>query len=306
VTTLLTTVEILDEAQDRTGLTREQLLLMVAKSGLVRHLATGPDAQRFVLKGGTLLHHVYRSPRQSIRDADYTYIGDAPLTGPKLEDALRIEGQDGFYLNPEDAVLTTENEMYTLKRMPFSIDAEGIELGPRRGRGLDITVSVREGERLDPPDSPLMYSDPLLAGESRFAINGLTLEELSAEKILGWVSREHVRHYIDLAYVARGFDDIDRDRTCNLVSAKFEAEKDNRLYREKGVRTVADLVEAFSSEQALAALRKGWEQTLGTEIFFLPSERDLPADERLAAMENVERYVTEFWLPALEASIDGT
>ena len=80
MTTLLTTEELLEEAQDSTDLTREQLLLMVAKSGLVRHLATGADAERFVLKGGTLLHHVYRSPRQSIRDADYTYVGDVPLT----------------------------------------------------------------------------------------------------------------------------------------------------------------------------------------------------------------------------------
>jgi predicted nucleotidyltransferase component of viral defense system len=305
VTTLLTTIEILEEAQDRTDLTREQLLLMVAKSGLVRHLATGPDAERFVLKGGTLLHHVYRSPRQSIRDADYTYIGDAPLTGPELEGALRIEGKDGFYLNPEDAVLTTDKEMYTLKRMPFSIDAEGIELRPRRGKGLDITISVREGERLDPPESPLAYFDPLLAGESRFPINGLTLEELSAEKILGWVSREHIRHYIDLAYVARGFDDTDREKTCELVAAKFGKEKDSWLYGDKDVRTIRDLVAAFSSDRAMTTLREGWEQTLGTEIFFLPTECDLPAEETLAAIENVERYVNDFWIPALEAFTNG-
>jgi hypothetical protein len=300
VTTLLTTEAILEDAQDRTDLTREQLLLMVAKSGLVRHLATGVNAERFVLKGGTLLHHVYRSPRQSIRDADYTYIGDAPLTGPKLEDALRIEGEEGFYMNPDDAVLTTENEMFMMKGMPFSIELEGIELRPRRGKGLDITVSVREGERLDPPEVPLVYVDPLLAGESRFPINGLTLEELSAEKVLGWVSREHLRHYIDLAYIARGFDDTDRDKTCELVAAKFANEKDSWLYRDKGIRTIADLVAAFSSERALATLRRGWDETLGTEIFFLPAERDLAPKETLADVANVERYVTEFWVPALE------
>lgn len=301
MTTLLTTEGLLEEAQDRTDLTREQLLLMVAKSGLVRHLATGDDAERFVLKGGTLLHHVYRSPRQSIRDADYTYVGDAPLTGPKLEDALRVEGEEGFYLNPEDAVLTTENDMFSMKRMPFSIELEGIELRPRRGRGLDITVSVRDGERLDPPEAPLVYADPLLAGESRFAINGLTLEELSAEKILGWVSREHIRHYMDLAYVARGFDDIDRDKTCELVAAKFATEKDSWLYRDKGITTISDLVAAFSSERALATLRRGWDETLGTEIFFLPTERELPLEETLADVNNVEQYVNDFWVPVLEA-----
>lgn len=305
MTTLLTTVELLEEAQDHTGLTREQLLLMVAKSGLVRHLATGPHAEHFVLKGGTLLHHVYRGSRQSIRDADYTYIGDAPLTGPKLEGALRIDGQEGFYLNPEEAVLTTDNEMYSFKRMPFSIDPEGIGLSPRKGKGLDITVSVRDGERLDPPSARLIYSDPLLAGESRFPISGLTLEELAAEKILGWVSREHIRHYIDLAYVARSFNETDREKTCELVAAKFKKEKASRLYSEKGIRTLIDLVVAFSSERALTALREGWEQTLGTEIFFLPNEHDLPENETLAATQNVERYVIEFWVPALEAVASG-
>ena len=161
-------------------------------------------------------------------------------------------------------MLTTENDMFMMKRMPFSIELEGIELKPRRGKGLDITVSVRDGERLDPPEAPLVYSDPLLAGESRFAIIGLTLEELSAEKILGWVSREHIRHYIDLAYVARGFDDTDRDKTCELVAAKFTTEKDSLLYRDKGITTIFDLVAAFSSERALATLRRGWDETLGT------------------------------------------
>ncbi len=297
---LLSTEALLEAAQERAGLTREQLLLMVAKSGLVRHLATGPDAKRFVLKGGTLLHHVYRSPRQSIRDADYTYIGDVPLTGPKLEDALRVRGEEGFYLNPEDAVLTTENDMFSLKRMPFSIEAEGIQLRPRRGKGLDITVSVREGERLDPPEAPLIYSDPLLAGVSRFTINGLTLEELCAEKVLGWVSREHLRHYIDLAYVARDFDDTDRAKTCELIAAKFSKEKASRLYRDKGIATIADLVSAFSSTTALKALRNGWERTLRTEIFFMPLEHTLSPDQTLIDVANVERYAGEFWMPPLE------
>ena len=84
-----------------------------------------------------------------------------------------MRGGEGF-TNPEDRV-TTENDMFSLKRMPFSIEAEGIQLRPRRGKGLDITVSVREGERLDPPEAPLIYSDPLLAGVSHFTINGLAL-----------------------------------------------------------------------------------------------------------------------------------
>lgn len=74
-TATVTTDDILDEAEARTGLTRAQLLVLVAKSATVRHLATNPKYKNlFVLKGGTLLSNVYRSPRQSIADADYTYL----------------------------------------------------------------------------------------------------------------------------------------------------------------------------------------------------------------------------------------
>jgi hypothetical protein len=34
---------------------------MVAKSAAVRHIAQGPHSEHFVLKGGTLLTHVYSS-----------------------------------------------------------------------------------------------------------------------------------------------------------------------------------------------------------------------------------------------------
>jgi hypothetical protein len=37
----ITTDELIEARMDETGLTREQLLLVVAKSALVRHIATG-------------------------------------------------------------------------------------------------------------------------------------------------------------------------------------------------------------------------------------------------------------------------
>ena len=44
----ITTDELIEARMDETGLTREQLLLVVAKSALVRHIATGPDKARSV------------------------------------------------------------------------------------------------------------------------------------------------------------------------------------------------------------------------------------------------------------------
>lgn len=176
-----TTDELLDDAEARTGLARNQLLLMVAKSVTVRHLARhakyGP---LFVLKGGTLLTHVYRSPRQSIKDADYTYLEPQTLTTPELDEALTIDGDCGFYLYPEEGVWQFDRDLFDGKT-PFSM--EGISMGRRaRGRELKISVSVRAGERLDPPASPLYYHDPLLARDNTFKINGLTINELAAER----------------------------------------------------------------------------------------------------------------------------
>lgn len=49
----------------------------------------------------------------------------------------------------------------------FSMD--GITLGLRdEDRELEITVSVRARERLDPPTEKLFYYDPLLARDNTF------------------------------------------------------------------------------------------------------------------------------------------
>jgi predicted nucleotidyltransferase component of viral defense system len=63
----VTSQDLLQRAQERTGLARNQLLLMVAKSAAVRHIAQGPHSGHFVLKGGTLLTHVYSSPASRSR-----------------------------------------------------------------------------------------------------------------------------------------------------------------------------------------------------------------------------------------------
>jgi hypothetical protein len=81
------------------GLLRGQLLLMVAKSAAIRHIATN-HADKFVLKGGSLLTHVYGSPRQSIADADYYHLDAKTVTTVDLEHAFTV-ADDGFVLDAE-------------------------------------------------------------------------------------------------------------------------------------------------------------------------------------------------------------
>jgi predicted nucleotidyltransferase component of viral defense system len=299
----ITTDELIEARMDETGLTREQLLLVVAKSALVRHLATGPDKDRFVLKGGTLLAHVYKSPRQSVRDADYTYIEPTLPTVPDLIEMLRIPGTNGFHLDPAEARWTTGTDIYEAKGMKFSIqDITVAARGRGRGRGsaLDISVSVRSGECLDGP-VPLVYTDTMLAGESRFAVMGLSLEELAAEKVLGWASKDQSRHYIDLAYVARDYRDVlDGDKAATLIREKFAREKSSGRYR--NIRTVSQLADAFSAPVRIKLIRDSWQDDLGTQILFLPAEEER-AEDSLRDFANVERYVNEVWAPILsEAS----
>jgi predicted nucleotidyltransferase component of viral defense system len=297
----ITTDELIEARIDETGLTREQLLLVVAKSALVRHLATGPDKDRFVLKGGTLLAHVYRSPRQSVRDADYTYIEPTLPTVDDLIEMLRVPGTNGFHLDPNEARWTTGKDIYEAKGMKFSIEHIAVATR-RRGRGhaLDISVSVRSGECLDGAIA-LSYTDTMLAGESRFPVMGLSLAELGAEKVLGWASKDQSRHYIDLAYIARDHRELlDPDSAAALICRKFEREKNSGRYR--NIRTVGQLADTFSAPARIKLIRDSWKEDLGTQILFLPEEADR-AEGSLVNFANVERYVNEVWAPILaEAS----
>jgi predicted nucleotidyltransferase component of viral defense system len=296
----VTSEEILDEAEARTGLARAQLLVLVAKSATVRHLATA-HAHRdlVVLKGGTLLSNVYRSPRQSVADADYTYLDPQNLTLPDLESALATDGAYGFDLHPEEGQWTTDNELFD-GRTPFSM--EGIKLGRRsRDRELKISVSVRAGEWLDPPESPLIYSDRLLAVDWAFAINGLTRNELAAEKLLGWCSKPLPKHLVDLAYLARDHaDDIDRNKVADLLARKFDQEKSARRYRDVGIRSLPDLRRVFALEQKLTDLHEEWERFATDELLLLPTELARDQMVALTSAENVERQALEFWIPLLD------
>jgi predicted nucleotidyltransferase component of viral defense system len=276
------------------------LLILVAKSATVRHLATHPDYNElFVLKGGTLLSNVYLSPRQSIADADYTYLEPEQLTIPQLDAAFAIKGEYGFHL---DADWSFDREMFEGKHQ-FSI--EGITLSrSRRSPELKVTVSVRAGEWLDQDkdNPPLIYHDSLLATDSTFAVNGLTRNELAAEKLLGWCSKPLLaKHFVDLAYLAREHArHIDHEKVAGLVREKFSKEKGADRYRRLGIRTTADLVAGFAEPTKLAGMRRDWKRFSETELLLLPHELSQPADVTLSEVADVERQAVEFWEPTLE------
>lgn len=292
----ITTDELLDEAETRTGLARNQLLMMVAKSAAVRHVATkAKDGGLFVLKGGTLLTHVYRSPRQSIADADYLHI-DPDVPTDDVEEALRFK--EGHFTMDPQLRFDGSQQAFTGKGV-FTFD--DIYIRHEKQRQLKITVSVRPGERLDEVTDELIYADEALTGTNRFRVEGLTLNELSAEKLLAWCSKDLAKHLVDLAYVAREWSSkVDHDRVAELVSEKFKLEGKARRYRDLGIRSPAQLVPRFTQQERLKRLLHGeWDRLSNNEVFFLPAETAEPADQQLLDPANVERIALEFWEPTL-------
>ena len=138
------------------------------------------------------------------------------------------------------------------------------------------------------------------ATDSSFPINGLTRNELAAEKLLGWCGKPLPKHLVDLAYLAREHHEhISHEQVAKLVSQKFEKEKRARRYRDAGIRSPADLVAAFTKENKLKDLRNDWERFSSTELLFLSGELAEDADATLMKVENVERQAIGFWQPTL-------
>jgi hypothetical protein len=84
------------------------------------------------------------------------------------------------------------------------------------------------------------------------------------------------------------------------VRRKFNVEGRSWRYAAVGVRRPADLVRVFADAAKLRSLREDWERLVGSELLFLPSERDKPRGETLTDAVNIERICLDFWQPTLD------
>jgi len=287
----VTNQDLLERAEERTGLARNQLLLMVAKSAAVRHIAQGPRSEHFVLKGGTLLTHVYSSPRQSIQDADYLHRQPETVSAPELEQALLGDPQ-GIAFEPAFSYQADREQFRGVVEFTFD------DIVVRRSRPLKVSVSVRPGEWLDPPRSPLNYHDPLLAQHSTFKVQGLSLNELAAEKLLGWCSKDLPKHLVDLAYIAREHPtEIDHELVARLVAEKFAHEGRRGRYRELGITGVGQLPGRFTDRRRLDEVVHGRGLS---DLFFALAEQRRDAEQTLTSTANIQRLALNFWESTLE------
>jgi hypothetical protein len=294
----ITTEELLDEGEARTGLLRGQLLLMVAKSATIRHIAQDPKhAEKFVLKGGSLLTHVYGSPRQSIADADYYHVDPDKTSATSLERAFSFD--DGRFVLDAEFVWAAPkgfdgSAFFEIDHIDFS----SVPVKKRQTRPqLKVTISIRTGEWLDRHDRDLYYYDPLLADDSRFKVLGLSLEELGAEKVLGWSTKDLAKHFIDLSYLEREYGHgLDYEKLASLTARKLIAEKREGRYVALGIDGVDKLGARFCDDERIEDLVAGdWARLVANDILFLPQETARSADETLTSAANVERLGRAFW-----------
>jgi hypothetical protein len=160
-----------------------------------------------------------------------------------------------------------------------------------------VTISIRAGEWLDRHDHELYYHDPLLAGDDRFRVQGLSLEELAAEKVLGWCSKNLAKHFVDQAYLKREYDGrLDYAKIASLVAHKFSTEMGEGRYRELGIDSLAKLGPQFISQERIDDLvRQDWARLAENDILFLPQETGRGEVETLTDVENAVRYGLAFW-----------
>lgn len=285
----ITTRELLEAEARSTGIPVDQLLRIVAKSALIRHIASGKDADDFVLKGGTLLHHCYDGPRFSVIDADFTHRRRTNVTADELTAAMTLK--------EDDLAITFASDDWKLEDGIYQAQT-GYTVGTlviAGYRAMTVTVSVRIGEWMD-PQKPLTYRDPLLAGQSEFKVNGLTLEELSAEKILAWCTKLLSKHAVDLALIARDHLGIDRRKAVVLAQRKFEIEGAMRRYTALGIRDFKDLRRVFLSDRAIVTLKR---EVTPHGLLLPGAELARPAEQSLGSAETVEHLLREVWLPLL-------
>ncbi len=285
------------------GLQSRQVMMLVARCALVKHLAE-QYGDRFILKGGALLYHVYGTPRVSFLDTDYaeTETRGAPDPIDVERSIVFTDRASGYSLQTTpDGQWTERGNMVRAQNLTFTMD--GFEESRGARARVNISVSFRRSERLDKVDRDLFFDpDGLLTDNTAFKVNGLTLNEAAAEKIVAWCLKEDLdKHFADLAILARDHPaDIDRSRVIELVVEKFKRERTaaetRALY--EGLTNPADLIPRFLNEDRLGRLRAHWSSGIGTRIWLQRNEQRNARS--IVAAANVEALVREYWTEAVE------
>ena len=296
----------LAELQDTYGLTLGQARALAAKTGVVRHLARDPKrSRRLVLKGGTLLHGVYGSPRVSIADVDYAdaAVGDsdggemavaeeAPLTPEEVAEAVTFD-EDGLKFKGIEGTWREGDELVVGESVPFELeDVEPLDAGGRDEQPLNISVSVRKAEVVQ--GITVVRFRAAFIDEPEFGVSALALDEALVEKVISFSMKHFNKHYVDLAIAARDLRGLfDPEIVLSLFTRKLRAEKRRQPERFKNVERASDLFNRFHDRRELERMIRSWSD-VDKQLFLSLDEQELTEPGR------VDELVTGYWTPILE------
>jgi predicted nucleotidyltransferase component of viral defense system len=289
---LLTNSEILDAVAERFDLTDEQARMLAAKTALVKLVTHIEHADQFVLKGGTLLHHAYGSPRVSVADVDYA--DGRPDKVANVESVKAALGGDhaelGFRLDVERGIWDDADGLVRGDEIPFVIP----HLADGEDEIINISVAVRQGEVLDGIDV-VNFRPVGLLDERMFETRAVTLPEAAAEKIVAWCIKGKPKHFHDLAFIAREEPTIDARHVADMVAEKFKVEREapetRDEYAQRKLVRPHDLYRYWTPESRMNSLRKKWPNELGGAIILDLGEL-ARQDESLADFNVVLDLVT--------------
>ncbi len=203
----------------RTGQNFELVLNRYAVERLLYRLTRSRHADRFVLKGATLLMTWFDEPFRVSRDLDLLGYGDpapeAVLT--MFREIFGIEERDGIDFDADGArvVRIREDNEYGGLRIRTTADIGGARIA--------VNVDVGFGDAADP--EPEMLDYPVLLDMPPPRLRGYARETVIAEKFQAMVvlgrANSRMKDYFDIWMLSRSFD-CDRARLARAVSATFE------------------------------------------------------------------------------------
>ena len=202
----------------RSGRTFDLVLNRYAVERLLYRLTQSRHADRFVLKGATLLMTWFDEPFRVSRDLDL--LGQGELTpGAVLEmfrEILEIDGRDGVSFDASGA---------RVGRIREDTEHGGLRIRTKAdigGARIALSIDVAFGDATDPEPEIVEY--PVLLDMPQPRLRGYARETVVAEKFHAMVvlgrANSRMKDYFDVWMLSRSFD-FDQSRLTRAISSTF-------------------------------------------------------------------------------------
>jgi nucleotidyltransferase AbiEii toxin of type IV toxin-antitoxin system len=223
-----------ENALDRADIVRD-----IARLVAIAHLCDrGFLNQDCVLTGGMALR-LRGSTRFTVYDTDSSIRGR--LDELKLAGSLSLD-TDQLVIKPDEGAYWDRRAKLTIAQ-PVEYEAYFATVDPARPIEDQFAFTVNQrGLEMSAEWFPLTSPYPAFVFERAIQVPVMHITEQAAEKAIAWAAASLVKHYLDLAWIAREFaGDIDRDELRSMVEAKLDVGRKTFPASYKNLRGLADI-----------------------------------------------------------------